>query len=157
LEHIELRTHWVGIARALAGIFIAALLCGCGDDESPEEQVRAVIANIEMGAESRDVGDVVAQLSARYRDGHGNGLEEVRRALHGYFIANQSIHLLTRVSELSFPHKDEARATVLVGMVGRDADAANAWDLAADVYEFDIALLHEDGDWKVNWAKWRRE
>jgi hypothetical protein len=146
-----------GPARVVAGILVATLLCGCGDDASPEEQVRAVIANIEIGAESRDAGDVAAQLSAQYRDGHGNGLEEVKRALHGYFIANQSIHLLTRVSDITFPHEDEARATVLVGMAGRDADAANAWDMAADVYEFDIALLHEDGDWKVSWAKWRRE
>jgi hypothetical protein len=137
-------------------IAFALLLCGCGERESPEQQVQSVIEKIEVAAESRDAGDVAAQLSAQYRDGHGNGLEEVKRALHGYFIANQSIHLLTRVSELSFPHEDEARATVLVGMAGRDADAANAWDLAADLYEFEVVLLQEDGDWKVSWAKGRR-
>jgi len=41
-------------------------------------------------------------------------------------------------------------------MVSREADAANAWELAADLNEFEIALAQEDGEWRVNWARWRR-
>ena len=41
--------------------------------------------------------------------------------LAGYFIANQSIHLLTRIDKIDFPASDEARLQVTVGMVGREA------------------------------------
>ncbi len=139
-----------------AGALLLVLLAACGDDTSPEQQVRELIERMELAAEDRDVDDVVALLSTQYRDAYGNGPEEVGRAVRGYFIANQAIHLLTRVQGISFPQNDEARASVLVGMVGREADAASAWNLAADLYEFEITLLREDGEWKVSWAEWRR-
>lgn len=131
-------------------------LAGCGEPDSPEAQVRTLIEQMERAAEARDVGDVMDLLSPNYRDAHGNGPDEVSRIVRGYFIANQSIHLLTRVQELSFPQNDEARARVLIGMVGREADAANAWNLAADLYEFDVVLIRENGEWKITWAQWRR-
>lgn len=147
---------WATCRPSILALIMFIALTACGDEESPEQQVRAVIERMELAAEARDVGDVVALLSAQYRDGYGNGPDEISRAVRGYFIANQSIHLLTRVQEISFPQNDEARASVLVGMVGREAAAANAWNLAADLYEFDIVLLHEDGEWKITWAEWRR-
>lgn len=139
-----------------AGALLLVLLAACSDDASPEQQVRALIEQMELAAEDRDVDDVVALLSPQYRDAYGNGSEEVGRALRGYFIANQSVHLLTRVQEISFPQSNEARASVLVGMVGREADAVGAWNLAADLYEFEIALIRVDGEWKISWAEWRR-
>ncbi len=135
---------------------LTLLLSGCGDPDSPEQRVRSVIAEMEIAAEARDVGDVTQWLAPDYRDAHGNSVDDIARALRGYFIANQSVHLLTRIQEITFPNEDEARATVLVGMVGRDADAANAWDLAAELYEFEIALLYSDEEWRVSWAEWRR-
>jgi hypothetical protein len=138
----------------LAGVLL--LLASCADEASPEQQIRALIEQMELATEDRDVGDVVALLSPQYRDARGNGPEDVGRAIRGYFIANQSIHLLTRVQEISFPQNDEARATVLVGMVGREADAASAWNLAADLYEFELALIREDDEWRISWAEWRR-
>jgi hypothetical protein len=45
-------------------------------------------------------------------------------------------------------------------MVGRDADAlGESFDLAnlaADLYEFKIALRREDDEWKVSFAEWSR-
>jgi hypothetical protein len=137
-------------------LLIAGLLAGCGDAESPEQQVRKVIDAIEVAAEQRDVSDLMQHVSKNYRDGNGDGPDEASRYVRGYFIANQSIHLLTRVEEIQFLSSDEARANVLVGMVGREAAASGSWDLAADLYEFDVALLREDGDWKVTYARWNR-
>ncbi|SRR5512138_1940541 len=145
--------RWARIHLLLCLVALAAIVAGCGEQDSPEAQVRAVIDRMELGAENRDVGDVLDHVSATYRDDHGNGREEVGRLLRGYFIANQSIHLLTRIESLSFPAEDEARATVVVAMVGRDAAASNAWDLAADLQTFDIVLIREGGDWKVTWAR----
>lgn len=147
---------WARVHLFLCLIAFAALVAGCGETDSPEAQVRAAIDQIELAAEARDVGDVLEHVSPHYRDHHGNDRDGVGRALRGYFIANQSIHLLTRIEELSFPAEDEARATVVVGMVGRDAAAENAWNLAADVYSFDVVLVREDQEWKVTWARRQR-
>src|SRR5690606_1056560 len=92
-------------------VALAAIVAGCGEQDSPEAQVRAVIDRMELGAENRDVGDVLDHVSATYRDDHGNGREEVGRLLRGYFIANQSIHLLTRIESLSFPAEEIGRAS----------------------------------------------
>lgn len=142
-------------------VFISGLLVAqfsaCGDPDSPEQQILGVIEKMEVAAESRDVGELVDLVSPHYRDAYANDREEVAQRIRGYFVLNQSIHLLTRIQDVSFSSADEARATVLVGMVGRDADAANAWQLAAELYEFDIALLRENGEWQVSWAEWRRK
>lgn len=139
-------------------LLLAALvtLTGCDDADSPEQQVRQIIEKMETAAESRDVGDLVQHLSAEYRDTNGMTTEEAARYARGYFVANQSIHLLTRIEQIEFPLPDEARARVLVGMVGRDADATSNWDLVADLYEFKLALRQEDGEWKISFAQWSR-
>lgn len=141
--------------RVLLFVTLAALTA-CGDANSPEQQVRQVIDEMETAAESRDVGDLVRHLSAEYRDENGMSPGEAARYARGYFLANQSIHLLTRIEQIEFPLPDEARARVLVGMVGRDTDAAGDWDLVADLYEFKLALRQEDGQWKVSFAEWSR-
>ena len=140
-------------------LLLAALatLSACGDADSPEQQVRQVIDRMETAAEERDAGELVQHLSSEYRDANGMSSDEAARYARGYFIANQSIHLLTRVEQIEFPLPDEARARVLVGMVGRDADAAGNWDLVADLYEFKISLRQEDGEWKVTFAQWSRK
>lgn len=130
-----------------------AALAGCGDADSPEQQVRAVIDQMELAAENRDVSELTEHLSEDYRDSNGRAAEEAGRYLRGYFIANQSIHLLTRIEQLEFPTDGEARAQVLVGMVGREAAATNQWDLAADLHTFKIALRREGDDWKVSFAE----
>jgi len=134
-----------------------AALAACADRDSPEQQVRAVIEQMELAAENRDVGDLKAHLSEDYRDPNGMGPDEAVRYARGYFIANQSIHLLTRIEELTFPTEDEARAQVVVGMLGRDAGASAQWDLAAEVQTLKIALRREDDEWKVTFLEVMRK
>lgn len=135
----------------------ALSLVACSVEDSPEQQVRTAIAEIELAAEARDTSDVLEWLDPAYQDAHGNDVQEVQRLLRGYFLTNQSIHLLTRIEEMSFPHPDEARVTVRVAMVGREADASNAWNLAGDLHRFELALISEGGQWRVTWARWQRE
>jgi hypothetical protein len=141
--------------RALLLCLVLALT-GCGGADTPEQQVREIIGRMEKAAEARDVGDLMEHISNSYRDAYGQGTDEASRYVRGYFIANQSIHLLTRVENVEFPNSEEARATVLVGMVSRDADAKAAWDLAANLYRFEITLLKESGAWKVSYARWQK-
>ena len=129
-------------------------LAACSADGSPEQQVRAVIESMEVAAESRDVGDLMEHISANYRDAQGQDRTEASRYARGYFIANQSVHLLTRIESLEFPAPDEARVKLQVGMAGREGQPGSA-SLTADLYNFDVALVREDGEWKVSYADWR--
>jgi hypothetical protein len=135
---------------------VLAAVAACTQPDSPEQEIRTIIEQMERAMEERDVGDLMEHISGEYRDGDGRSPDEIAQYARGYMIANQSIHLLTRIDAIEFPVDDEARAKVLVGMVGREADAAGAWDLAADLYEFDVALIREGEDWKVTYAKWVR-
>jgi hypothetical protein len=136
-------------------IFSALLpLSGCGDSESPEAQIRHTIAALEEAAEARDVGELTKHISPQFRDAYGRDGTDLSRYVRGYFIANQSIHLLTRIESIEFPTQDEARAKVTVGMVGREGAESNSWNLAAEVHDFDVTFIREDGEWKVSHAKW---
>jgi len=134
---------------------LAALLAlsACSDPESPDTQVRRVIDALEQAAEARDVGGLMQHVSESYRDADGRDAKELSRYVRGYFIANQSIHLLTRVNRLEFPTDDEARAHVTVAMVGREAAEANAWNLAFETRDFDVTFRREGDDWKVTYAR----
>jgi hypothetical protein len=118
--------------------------------------VRHVIEQVELAAEARDTGELMEHISAEYRDAYGQGRDELSRYVRGYFVANQSIHLLTRVQQLDFTTDDEARAIVQVGMAAREAEANGDWNLAADVVEFDVVLRRDDDGWKVTRAEWSR-
>jgi hypothetical protein len=132
---------------------VLAVLAGCSEDASPEQQVRAVIDSMEVAAEARDVGDLMEHVSTAYRSADGLDRAEAGRNIRGYLVANQSIHLLTRIESLEFPAPDEARVKLQVGMAGRGGQGTA--DLSADLYDFDVVLVREDGEWKVSYADWR--
>jgi hypothetical protein len=90
-----------------------------------------------------------------YQDADGRGADEIRRYVQGYLITHQSIHLITRIEDIEIQGEEVARAEVTVGMLGRESDSR--WDLAADVYRFDLRLAREDGEWRVTRAGWRAE
>ena len=136
-------------------ITLLAALTACGPGPSAEDEIREVVAEAERAAEARDAFALRDLVADDYRDGRGNGAEEIRRYVHGYLLAHQSVHLLVRIEEITLPATDLARLRATVAMAGREAEAASAWDLAADVYEFDVTLAREGGDWRVIKADWR--
>lgn len=142
--------------RRIVCLLLCLALPGCGRETSPEDELRAVVAAAEEAAEARDASALFELIAANYRDGQGNGAEEIQRYVRGYLIAHQSIHLLVRIDEVELLATDLARLRATVGMLGQERDGAAAWDLAADVYEFDLTLARENSDWQVTRADWRR-
>jgi hypothetical protein len=145
-------THAAGIVRGFAvGAAIALLVAtmGCGERGTPESQVRAVIAEAERAAEARDLAGLMTLVSPGFRDGQGGDREELERSLRGYLVMHPALHLLTRVESLEFPYEDYARVRLTVGTLGREAAAATAFDLAADVHEVALELKLEGDDWQV--------
>jgi hypothetical protein len=154
LRHLAAAVRAPALVTVLAAGLLA--LAACSRPDSPEAELRAVIATAKEAAEARDASALFDLIAPDYRDAQGYGADELKRYIRGWLIAHQSVRLLTRVNSLEFPAEDLAQAQVTVAMLGREADAENAWDLAADVYEFDLTLAREGGDWRVTRAAWRR-
>jgi len=131
------------------------LLAACGSGTTPEDEIRALIDKGEAAAEARDASALRELIADDYRDGDGRGADEIRRHLHGYLIAHQSIRLITRIDAIELEGAEVARAQVTVGMLGRESDSN--WDLAADIQRFDLRLAREDGEWRVTRAGWQPE
>jgi hypothetical protein len=149
----QVKRHFL---RASAGAIVAVttVFAGCSREESPEEQVRAVIAAGEAAAEARDLSGILEHVSPAYRDEHGGGPDELKQYLRGYLVMHQSVHLLTRVESVEFPYRDYARVQLKVGMLGRESAGATSLDLAADVKEIVLELALEDDEWRVVRAAW---
>jgi len=140
---------WLGF------IVLVWVLAACGERATPEQQVRAVIARGVLAAEARDLPALMALVSSRYEDAEGGSAVELTRYLRGYFIANQSVHLVNRIDAIDFPNHDMARARLTVGTLGRDAAPGAGFDIAAGVYDVRLELQFERGEWKVTRAEWR--
>lgn len=145
------------IRRRNSLLLAVALACaGCGPSGTPEDEIRALVDAAELAAEERDAADLRALVADDYRDAGGRTAADIRGILHGYLIAHQSIRLITRIDSIELEGTELARLQVTVGMLGRNADSDSNWDLAGDVYRFDLRLAREDGDdWRVIRAGWQ--
>lgn len=141
--------------RAFLVVLLSLALAACGPKQTPEAQVRSVIAEGEAAAEARDLSALMDLAAPEFQDEQIGGREELQQYLRGYLVMHQSIHLLTRVDSVELPYRDMAKVSLTVGTLGRDAASASALDLAADVYDVQLELQLQDGDWHVTRASWR--
>ena len=141
--------------RAVAVLWVVAVLAGCGGEPTPEERIRALIAEAEIAAEARDTGDVMALVAESYQDVHGHSREDLRNFLRAMFLRYQSIHLLVRVSSIEVTD-ERARVTLFVAMAGQPLTEANLPLVRADGHRHDLDLITRDGEWRVEGAAWRQ-
>lgn len=144
--------------RATVALALGAALAvvGCGDQETPDARVRAVIAAGEAAAEARDLSGILEHVAPAFRDAQGGGREELKQYLRGYLVTHPSVHLLTRIDGIEFPYRDLARVELTVGTLGAGATEAAGFDLAAEVHDVVLELQLEDDAWRVVRATWDR-
>jgi hypothetical protein len=145
--------------RRLAGALAcaAALATGCGPTGTPEDEIRALVASAEELAEARDASALKDLVADDYQDPSGRSASDIRQYVHGWLIAHPSVHLITRVDSIELEGTEQARLAVTVGMLGREAKADSGWDLAGDVWRFDLVLARDDDDWRVVRAGWQQD
>jgi len=93
------------------------LLAACGAKTSDEQQVRALIDEVETAAEARDTSDVLEHVADTYADSSGLDKTQLRDFLRGYFLANPRLELLVNVDSLEFPADGIAQARLTVTRV----------------------------------------
>ena len=97
----------------LATIFLAA----CGATTSDEQQVRALIDEVETAAEARDASDVLEHVADNYTDSRGLDKTQLQDFLRGYFLAHPRLELVVNIESLEFPVDGLAQAVVSVTTV----------------------------------------
>jgi hypothetical protein len=137
---------------------VASFTGACSSErDSPEAQVRALLAQGEVAAEKKESAVLRQMISEKYSDSQGQDKKAVEAMLRYYFLRNQTIHLFTRIQQISFPQSDVAQAAVMVAMAGQPISGAEDLErLRADLHRFEITLARENGEWKVIRAEWRR-
>jgi hypothetical protein len=135
---------------------LAVLVAACsGGEPTPEQRVRAVLAELEAAAQARDVGLLKPHISEAYKDETGND----RRALLGlataHLMRHQSVYLLVRVNDVELSAPGAAQVDAFVALAGQPIrDASALPELRADLYRFGFALRDEDGEWRITAADW---
>jgi len=145
--------HRMGASALLTA---ALLVSGCGDAPgTPEEQIRAWVAQIERASRERDVGVLKDAISGQYRDPAGRTQDDIHGLLVYHHFRQKTVYLLTRIEELDVLAPDRASLTLLAAIAGSPATRFEALsDLRGDLYRFELELAAQDGIWQVTSATW---
>ncbi|MDX2504186.1 MAG: hypothetical protein QNL62_06895 [Gammaproteobacteria bacterium] len=136
---------------------LALLLSACGDEVSPEDQVRQFLAEAVSAAESRDVLALRALVSPSYSDASGRDGRAVVALATAYFLRKKNIHLFKKISDIRFPAEKQAKAALYVAMSGSSVTGNETLlDFKASLYQFDLELMREGDGWLLQKATWRR-
>ena len=128
----------------LTVLITAGLLAACGTRTSDEEQVRALIDELESAAEARDASDVLEFVASDYEDAQGFDRAQLQNFLRGYFLANPKIELLVNVESLEFPADGLAQAQLSVTRVSLSDP---------DRLHLEVELRRAGGEWRVKRAE----
>lgn len=134
------------------------ILTSCSQDtNSPEQQIQNTISAMEAAVEQRSLDSVKELVSSEYKDEWSGSRRAALRSLMFYFQGHQSIHLLTRTSDIQIADDGKsARAIVYVGMAGKPVEESEVLiDMNADLYRFDVDLLADGDEWQVTSARWQ--
>src|SRR4051812_2282744 len=98
-------------------IAVTMLATACGKQSSDEEQVRALIDDVEAAAEARDTSDVLEHVADNFTDSAGLDKAQLQNLLRGYFLAHPKLELLVNVESLEFPVDGLAQAVISLATV----------------------------------------
>ena len=128
----------------LALFFITA----CDNDtQTPEQQIKAVIADIEQGIEERSLSQVMEHISDDYHDHKGRSKKDIKRYVQLQILRNQNITILSRVKSLDIQN-DIASVELSAAAAARGSEL-NIASVRADTHKASVVLKSDSGDWKV--------
>ncbi len=118
--------------------------------ESPEDQIKALLDAAETAVESRSLDESAKLISSDYADEAGRDRQALKRLLMGYFLRHKSIHVLKQVQEISLLSDTTARIVVFAGVAGNRPDMGDAlaqW--RGDLIRLEIELIMQHDDWRL--------
>lgn len=137
-------------------VWSLVLLQACSDTKkSPEDEIRDFInAGVEAG-EDRSLDALNDLIHDHYLDQNSYNKQRLGGLLRAYIFRHKEIYLFTKIKEIDLLDNNEAVVRLYIAMAGSviaDIDAIAA--LRAQLYEFELQLIREDG-WLLHHASWR--
>ena len=140
-------------AERMRSLIIAALLLAAACSRSaPEEELRALIADMESAVEARDTAFFRGVIGASYRDGRGNDREGLINAIRGFFLTNPKIEAIVRVVRVRIDSLDSADVVLQVALL-RGVGGPSLLGFEADFRTIELELVRDD-EWSVIGASW---
>ncbi len=139
---------------------ILTSLTGCSrEQDSPEAQIRALLKNAELAAESGDFRELTKLLTDNFQDSRGRDKQAISKLLRIYFLRNKSIHLITRIQSVDFPAPDHAQVELAIAMTAKPThEQQGILNINADMHRFNLSIVKQDNkDWQVLYLKWDRK
>ena len=134
--------------------FITITALGC-HKETEQDKVKKVITEIQTAAEEKDVKKILNNLSKNYSDPQGLNTETIKRLLLGYFLVYPKISVY--ISNLDISIKNTSAKAVfrtVMTSANKTGSPADLIPQALGMYDFNVSLMKESGDWKVTSATW---
>lgn len=134
---------------------LLTILIACGS-EDPNSELRELIERTEIAAEERETGHFRRLLSDSYIDVRGNDRDRMIDIIRGYFLTHQSLEVVTRIESIVLNGTDAAEVSLLAGLLGQREGASLLGGLDGRLYDVELELVREGGDWQIIGAGWER-
>jgi hypothetical protein len=141
---------WLGLSVAS----LAAVLAGCGG-ETPEAEIRSLVAAAEEAAEARDTGFFRDLIAPGYVDPKGQHRDDLIDLLRAHFLVNRDLEILNRIDDIRLSGDEAAEVVLQTAMIGRDG-AGPGFGLDGAIYRIELELVKTGGEWHLIGADWSR-
>jgi hypothetical protein len=136
-------------------IFVITITTISCHKETEQDKVKKVITDIQAAAEEKDVKKILNNLSNNYNDPQGLNNENIKRLLLGYFLIYPKISVY--ISNLDISIKNTSAKAVfrtIMTSANKTGSPAVLIPQSLGMYDFNVSLMKESGDWKVTSATW---
>ena len=143
-------------ALLLSGVFFL-LVSGCGKDKTDADRIKAAVAEMAEGAQSKDFAMVKKHIAKEYRDPSGNDYDALKGLMLFYFMQQPDINIFLRRQQVEV-NGDRAKMS-MNAVISRGAKVSDIKDIGqaeASGFNFDLTFERRGGDWLLVSAVWRQ-
>ena len=145
-----------GIRITAAALIILFLLPACHKD-TEQDRVKKIVTEIQKAAGEKEVKTVLGHLSKTYRDPQGYDYDGIKGLLLYYFFRHQKVSVF--IPSLDTTVAGSSAKAVFQAVLSGGNKVESPGDVipeALGMYDFDVSLEKESGEWKVTSAVWER-
>lgn len=141
----------------LLTFLLVILVMSCTSDVpiNKEQKLYQAIEELEKRFEERKLGRIVDYVSEKYQDEQGRKIKDIKRAIQIQLMRHKSLHVFSVVKEVRWSGDQNASVQITAAMGGKPMTSKSFLTaIRADMINFQVDFVLEDGVFKVKSASW---